>query len=188
MVHGRCYPIETDFRRGLLLWGDARDGALTLERMAALYFPEAVPEDLEAAAEGVRRFFLRRDQPVGKETEDSGPIPYDFRQDADRIAAGFQEKYGLDLTDPGLFLHWWRFMALLEGLLGPDLGTLADIRTRDLTGMDPDSRKELLRLRRVFAVQEKRETLAEHIQHLDEIIARNHTLGGERPWQTAASS
>lgn len=186
MLRGRCWPIQTDFRVGLILWEEARAQTLTLARLGGLYFPEDVPEDLEEAAEGVRRFFLRRDEPAGE--GGSGPIPYDFRLDRDRILAGFQEHYGLDLTDPGLSLHWWRFMALLEGLLGPDLGTLADIRTRDLRGMDPAARQEFLRLRRSFAIQEPRETLAEHLQHLDEIIARNHTLGGERPWQTAESS
>ena len=186
MLHGRCYPIRVDFRQGLMLWAAADREQLTLEAMAALYFPGKPPEDLEEAAEGIRRFFLRRDQPP--ETGQGGNLPYDFRQDADRIVAGFQEKYRIDLTDPALSLHWWRFMGLLEGLMGPDLGTLADIRTRELSGLDSGARQELLRLRRAFQIRRPRETLQEHLHHLDEIIARNETLGGNRPWQTAESS
>ena len=30
--------------------------------------------------------------------------------------SSFQQAYGIDLTDPGLSMHWHRFLALLRGL------------------------------------------------------------------------
>ena len=40
---------------------------------------------------------------------------YSFSEDADVIAAAFQRVYGIDLS--AARIHWWRFCALLNGLL-----------------------------------------------------------------------
>ena len=45
------------------------------------------------------------------------------------------------------------------------------IRTMDPGKLPPEQREEFFRLRRVYAIGEKKETLREHLRHLDEIIA-----------------
>lgn len=46
----------------------------------------------------------------------AGTRVFDWDWDAGRVAADFQREYGLDLTDRGLRLHWWRFWSLLRNL------------------------------------------------------------------------
>ncbi len=145
------------------------------EALLNLWFPGEKPDNSEQALEGVLRFYLRRESLP--EQEISGPAAYDFAQDRDAILAGFQEKYGIDLTDASQEIHWWRFMALLEGLIAPSLSQKAYIRTVKLEGMEPSQRQQILSLRRQFAVSAPRETLQQHLSHLDEIIAR----GKEEP-------
>ena len=41
---------------------------------------------------------------------------FDYAFDAPYIIAGFWQDYGLDLMDPGLAMHWWKFRVLLTGL------------------------------------------------------------------------
>lgn len=41
----------------------------------------------------------------------------DWDADAGIVAADFARLYGIDLTDPALELHWWRFCALALGAL-----------------------------------------------------------------------
>ena len=63
-------------------------------------------------------------------------------------------------------------MALLEGLIAPSLSQKAYIRTAKLEGMEPPQRQQIRSLRRQFAISAPRETLQQHLSHLDEIIAR----------------
>lgn len=169
-IQGKCYPISTDFRTGLRFWALCRDGKLTGTAALKLWFPGEKPGDGEEAMEGIRRFYLRRDEPMENGAA-RGPILYDFLQDQGAITAGFQEKYGMDLQDPGLSLHWWRFMALLEGLMLPDMRRRAEIRALEPGECPPAQREAIMKLRRCYAIGEKKETLREHLRHLDEIIA-----------------
>lgn len=41
---------------------------------------------------------------------------FDWDYDAHLVIADFQREYGIDLTDPSLEMHWWRFMDLFRGL------------------------------------------------------------------------
>ena len=46
----------------------------------------------------------------------SGPRTLDLAADGDYLVGSFQQAYGIDLTDPGLDMHWHRFQALLRSL------------------------------------------------------------------------
>lgn len=165
------FPLETDFRAGLIFWDLCRKNALTAEQFTDLFFPQRQPENMEEAMEGVCRFLLRRDEPLpaGKK---SAPAAYDFRQDWDCILSDFQKHYRIDLTDPGLTLHWWRFLALLEGLCTMDLSQRVYVRLDMPPNLEEKGRRQWLRLRRRIAIREEKETVAQHIAHLDDIIAQ----------------
>lgn len=174
MIAGRVYPIRTDFRVGIEYQRIAAAGELTAANFFNLWFPEEPPEDFSEAVKGVSRFLRRKDQNEPKETGEKGPIPYDLTVDSDVIAAGFLERYGIDLTAPTTEMHWWRFAALLEGLCGPDFAQRVDIRTRDLGGMKAKERARWIKMRRQYAIHRAGEETAEdHLRKLDEIIARN---------------
>ena len=148
----------------------AKSKQLSHETLLDLWFPNEKPNNLDLALDGILRFYLRRETLPAQES--SGPAAYDFAQDRDAILAGFQEKYGIDLTDSAQKIHWWRFMALLEGLMAPSLSQKAYIRTARLEGMEPSQRQQILSLRRQFAISAPRETLQQHLSRLDEIIAQ----------------
>lgn len=46
----------------------------------------------------------------------SGARALDLSVDGDYVVGSFQSAYGIDLTDPGLDMHWHRFLALLRSL------------------------------------------------------------------------
>ena len=169
LIDGRAYLIRTDFRVGIEYQREAAAGKLTVASLLNLWFPEDQPEDVHAALEGVSRFLRRSDSEPDKT---NGPVPYDLTVDSDVIAAGFLEKYGIDLTAPATEMHWWRFAALLEGLCGPSFARRVEIRTRDLSGMKAKERAQWMKLRNQYAIHKVTESYEDHIRHLDEIIAR----------------
>ncbi|OUO92086.1 hypothetical protein B5F40_01765 [Gordonibacter sp. An230] len=73
--------------------GDAVDAAIWFARMG-------VPERPQTAEE--RRVSRQR--------------TWDWGWDSAPVVADFQRFYGIDLTDPGLRMHWWRFWSLFCGL------------------------------------------------------------------------
>nr|DAV01040.1 MAG TPA: hypothetical protein [Caudoviricetes sp.] len=171
LIDGRAYPIRTDFRTGIEYQRIAAAGELTAAIFLSLWFPEDQPDNISAALEGVSRFLRRQDSMPEKENSD-GPTPYDLTVDSAVISAGFQQKYGIDLTDPETHMHWWRFAALLEGLCGPSFARRVEIRTKDLSGMKAKERAQWMRLRNQYAIRKDAETYKDFIQRLDEIIAR----------------
>lgn len=172
LIGGESYPIRTDFRAGIEYQRLAAAGELTAASLYAIWFPGKRPDDAAAASEAVFRFYCRGQAP---EPHTAGPIAYDFTVDAGPICADFQRVYGIDLTDTGTTMHWWRFMALLEGLYTYGFSDRVGFRTADLSGLDAKTRGKLLKKRSQFAILHE-ETTAEHLSRLDEIIAGH---GGE---------
>ena len=172
LIDGRAYPIRTDFRVGIEYQRIAAAGKLTAAILLDLWFPEEYPTDISAALKGISRFIRRQDAEPEESEKSSGPVPYDLTVDSDAIAAGFQQKYGIDLTNPETHMHWWRFAALLEGLCGPSFARRVEIRTKDLSGMKAKERAQWMRLRKQYAIRENAESYEDHIRHLDEIIAQ----------------
>lgn len=152
----------------------AAAGNLTLEDFLRLWFPGPCPENTAETVEAVNRFYRRRDEPAAPDTPE-GPRAFDFRQDAAVIYAAFRGKYGIDLTEARL--HWWQFMALLEGLYTYGFSDRVGFRVADLSGLSAKQRTELLKKRRQFAIPEPKKTAQGHLTALDEIIKRH---GGDR--------
>lgn len=86
----------------------------------------------------------------------SGPRGLDFAADGPLLWAAFWQTYGIDLHEPGLSLHWWEFMALLQAL--PEecrLCRIIDYRTHDLAELPKATRKEYEKLRKIYALPEE---------------------------------
>lgn len=66
---------------------------------------------------------------------------FDWEDDAMRIAADFQHYYNIDVFDTKHPLHWWRFMALFEGLPS-DSQTIMTIGIRSTNPDDLPTREE----------------------------------------------
>lgn len=150
----------------------AAAGKLTAANLYDVWFPGPRPENAAEAAEGIQRFYRRVDEPQREAAAPGGPIPYDFTVDADTITAAFMREYGIDLTDPKTTMHWWRFMALLEGLYTYGFSDRVGFRTADLSGLDAKTRGRLLKKRGQFAILHS-ETTEDHLAQLDDIIAKH---------------
>lgn len=110
--------VETGFRA----WVAFDHG---LHRGVALYcvFPEGSPVPRGDEWVASAREFLESPVACPHGVGSTGARALDLVEDGDYVVAAFQQAYGIDLTDPGLDMHWHRFMALLRGL--PDSTLLA---------------------------------------------------------------
>ena len=150
MIHGGVYPIATDFRAGVAYSMAAIKGTLTMEQLVRIWFPAAVPEDLETAQTAVNAFF-RCGEPAGKQTDTQRTPDYAFGADAAAIVAAFQREYGIDLTTQRL--HWWRFNALLRGLLSHSFSERVRYRVADPESIkSTELRKEYRKYKELYAL------------------------------------
>lgn len=152
-------PISADFRNMIQVDLILHDPAIneTEKTIAALYqlYPD-LPGDIHKAVDGLVWFYTRGDA-VG-DGKDSGTKKatkkaFDFEQDANLIYAAFYATYGISLTTVD-FLHWWEFMALLEGL--PETTLLQRViywRTVDVNGLPKHEKKHVLKMRKTFALK-----------------------------------
>ena len=168
VIGGEVYPIRTDFRAGIEYHREVKSDNATLASLFRIWFPEATPEDSSEALEAIHRFYRRSDAPP--ENTSKGPTAFDFDKDADAICAAFMREYGIDLTT--VEMHWWRFMALMDGLYSYSFADRVGFRTADLTGLDSKQRAKLLKKRNHFSLDEY-ESTADHLARLDSIIARS---------------
>ncbi|MBO4932600.1 MAG: hypothetical protein J6I42_10510 [Clostridia bacterium] len=131
-VCGRRYPVFTDFRRWILVTElFAEDGipaGTKLGCAAKLIFRKPVSVDANDPAEwycsladGIlwfvscgKRVFTGGDGSPARSGQ--AEAVFDFTQDSERILAAFRQTYGIDLGDPAVTMHFWKFMALLRNL------------------------------------------------------------------------
>lgn len=142
-VGGRAIPINTSHHCGVRVAAVLDDPAIGPEEAASLvlanYFPGLYPADEgEAGAllDAALRFFACGADPAPRKRRGKGggrSRVFDWEADAGRVVADFQRFYGLDLTDPALHVHWWRFRALFDGLPGDTSQTMQamGVRARD---------------------------------------------------------
>lgn len=151
MVDGGIYPIRTDYRAGIAYSMAALDGSLTPQRLLDIWFPRQVPADFAAAQEAVNAFYRRAEG--GPDGGKDGPIPYSYLADAGAIFAAFQRVYGVDLSTATM--HWWRFSALLEGLLTHNFEDRVQYRITEPGKIKDKARREhYYQMRRLYQLDE----------------------------------
>lgn len=104
-------------------------------------------KDPEAALEAALLFFNfnePRRPPTARQRRLASTRSFDWDWDAYMVVADFQRLYGIDLTDPSLRMHWWRFWSLFRGL-GDGSRTMDAMRTRtaDEDGLSGEARSAL---------------------------------------------
>ena len=117
-VDGEVFPILTDFRTWLSWTEDYNSYGLALPYVFKDDMPIGGTWEDDALA------FASADVATPKaDKAKSNRRVLDLILDGDYIVGSFQQAYGIDLTNPKCFMHWWRFMALLRSL--PD-GTMVN--------------------------------------------------------------
>jgi hypothetical protein len=152
-IAGEAYRINTDFRAGIAYSMAAMAGEpIPMEQLLAMYFPDGIPEDRDAAMEAVNAFMACGEPP--KKTEDDGPRKpplYSYAVDAEAITAAFQHEYQIDLS--AATLHWWRFRALLHGLITHSFPERVRYRAADPNKIkDKTLRSQYRRLQQLYAL------------------------------------
>jgi hypothetical protein len=161
MVDGGIYPIRTDYRAGIAYSMAALGGSLTPQRLLEIWFPCQAPADFAAAQEAVNAFYRRAEG--GPDGGKDGPIPYSYLADAGAIFAAFQRVYGVDLSTATM--HWWRFSALLEGLLTHNFEDRVQYRITEPGKIKDKARREhYYQMRRLYQLDERLYQLDEHGQ------------------------
>lgn len=162
--HGQA--IDPDFRHMVWLCNTYRRGAgddpLALACRAIRRFyrePGPLLETAQACSEWYQHLieFYQAGETTteGSSARSSGAaatLPFDYHCDAAYIIAGFQRLYGIDLTCEKV--HWFRFRALLRGVIGEDcmFSRIIDWRTADLTSKSPEERRFYEDKRELFAL------------------------------------
>lgn len=164
VLHGRKYPIETDFRLmvrfELLLTedDDDRENAL-LDLFTEMFGGNISALMQEGFAEAVMQFYacgkdhseIFADDEEEEESSDDERV-YSFRHDSGYIYAAFLETYGIDLAEEDL--HWWQFRALFNALSQNCLFSriLSWRSTRITNDMTEGQRDFYRRMKRRFAL------------------------------------
>ena len=168
------YPINTDFRIGimlsLLLEDDTIDDEeLRLMHALTLLYKDKVPEDIGIAMSGLYWFLSCGKTEIyydeDEDNDDSLDKSIDFNVDHLDIWAAFY-KLGVDLEQANM--HWFKFCSLLGSLGDCALSQKAQYRTVDLSDMTGETRKYYAKLKRKYKVR-KLISKEEHDAKLKEI-------------------
>ena len=149
-VNGKRKAIRTGFRYWIQIALCIEDGAVDdVETVySILELSQIEPTDLESDLNALVGFLSGGGTSRGK----AGKV-LDYQQDAALIVASFQHWYGIDLTDPKVNMHWWRFLDLLSGL-GEDTPIMRAVKVR--TAELPKGNDEATRERRKALEEAKR--------------------------------
>lgn len=161
-VNGEPFRINTDFRAGVAyISALLRGEPIHVENALRLFFPERRPRDEKAALAAISDF-LRCGEAngAGEETEDTEarrkPPPYSLLTDAQAIQSEFQRRYGIDLAH--VEMHWWRFSALLRGLIAHSFSERVKYRLADVGQIrDPHTRRYWQEMQQLYALDERGE-------------------------------
>lgn len=159
-VGGFSLPVDTSWRTWVDVWritdNPTKESWKKGLAILALAFPDreaysVATKHPEEAFEAVMGFLVRgNDQEkrplTAREKKLSKVRTFDWDYDDSRVVSDFEREYNIDLTDPALDMHWWRFMALFDGLSDTST-TIEAIRIRaadmDAKGMSKEEKRYL---------------------------------------------
>lgn len=154
-VGGARVRIDPDFRIGVAIETEMLTDAPDVDGLLRAFYPDGVPQDVEAAADCMIWFYAHTDEAGQDDETPSGSSArwYDFTQDADALLASFQQAYGIDLERDSL--HWWKFRRLLFGL-PPETPFMQRVhyRVADLDKLPKEQRRHYRKMRRLYALRQ----------------------------------
>jgi hypothetical protein len=135
-IGDRDYPVDTRASTAINCLRKLREDVPEEAKLVYLQNRYGLPPSLEATT----RIYDFLDGPPSetvRQPERPGVRFFDYFQDAPLIVAAFQQAYGLGL-DEITSMHWWRFLALFQGLPGNTRFTeVVSIRTMEISAKDP---------------------------------------------------
>lgn len=118
-IHGKEYPINSDFRAAvefeILIQSDASPKRKTRGAIRIFFGGNPPPFPENVLVDAVINFYAGGGKDSDERPKKNRKRIYSFAQDGDYIAAAFRSQYGIDLlTIP--YMHWYEFRALFKGL------------------------------------------------------------------------
>ncbi len=160
------YEIDTNFRAGILYELIMTDRTLSPEKKLAtiliMYYGDNIPPDKRKAIDAVCEFYrcgiapkqeMRETTARGAARKKRMDRIYDFDADAPLFYAAFLEQYGIDLNDID-YLHWWKFMAMFEGLNRDlEIMKVMEIRATDTSAIsNPKEQQRIIKLQNHYRI------------------------------------
>lgn len=149
--------INTSFRVWIMFEQLIRDDTIRprdkIVQLCRLIYqdPTEGVQAISASFEHILDFYSCGQRTAKNEGKSTSDIAYDFEEDQHLILAGFQQAYNIDLTTDDL--HWWRFMALFQGL--PDECRITKImgyRTMDTSDLPKKTKEQYERLKKHYKI------------------------------------
>ena len=174
-IDGALVPINCDWKTGIRAMQAMDDPHLNQNEKArvilALYYGRwnegrfSIPEAARnaAALESAVRFFAlcepRKPEGVPGPQKTSRARLWDWDFDAPRVIADFQREYGIDLAEPDLKMHWWRFWSLFRELsdTSKTMQAIGIRGARPSRHMGESEKKQLLERQRELALPARTE-------------------------------
>lgn len=103
--------------------------------------------------------------------------PFDFKEDADLIYAGFIQQYGIDLQKTDM--HWWKFMILLENLGAETrFSKVMEYRTRDISSkkLSKEERQFYAAMQKYFSLENRPRELDERSRKIEDALMRGEDI------------
>ena len=156
-IDGEPYRINTDFRAGIAYEIAAQAGhPINLNTLLSVFFPDEIPSDHEAVQQAVHEVITGPGpdcKTPKSDNKSAEPPPFSFAVDAAPIMAEFLRVYHIDLSTADM--HWWRFRALLNGLITHDFGERVKYRCANPNDIkDRHVREQYMKLKRTYALDE----------------------------------
>lgn len=164
-VNGQEYSINADYRvfvrYELLMQDSSVSDVDKLTRSLNEFYRGNVPENIEAAANELLRFYTRGKEiklPNENDAVNHGDkMIYSYEHDGDMIYAAFRQCYGINLTSLE-YMHWWEFKALFENLPS-DCEFMRAVSYRSLkigSKLPPKEQNRLRKLKEFYALPDNR--------------------------------
>lgn len=180
IINGTEYPVNSDFRAGILFEMLMTDEEVTDREKVLyslnIYFGDDIPDEpIEDIFQALIWFYRcgrsdkERKLSSGREDDETqdareGPqegagdaesdvVAYSYDYDDEYIYSAFLTQYGVDLSEIGE-LHWWKFRAMFKAL-NPDLMIckIMGWRTTKISSKMSDAEREnLQKLKRAYAL------------------------------------
>lgn len=131
---GSFYKIHTDFKYFLRLREILKNKDAGLKDFDFMYIDKIPPSRIE----GIRALCAFMNPPVElpRQIEARDEVVLDYDIDAPYIYAAFMEQYGIDLLEASL--HWYKFLALLQGLHDTELNRIINARLYKPSGRNTE--------------------------------------------------
>lgn len=151
-VHGKTYAIYTDFQYFVNFSKMITENHSVLDY--DFLYKDKKPLDRMAGFHALADFTFQKSEFPKDSGEPCDEIILSYEKDADYIYSAFYHYYKIDLLDETLSLHWYKFLALLNGLKETKLNDIMGFRSYKPKATDgKEYKNQMNRLKELWRIE-----------------------------------